>query len=135
MLIRFVVIAFLALAACQDAETDPDTIRVTADMIIDGDTVRTEGPNIRLTGEGDVAFDTPETWRPNCETEAKLGKQATDLVRSLMPGKAVILKRGGGGFGRDLGVLYGSDGQDVRGPLMAAGLAKASQNADWCGGD
>ena len=117
------------LTACSGG----DGIRVTADMIVDGDTVRMDGPNVRLTGEGDVPFDTPETYQPQCTREAQLGAQATELLRSLMPGELHIIKQGSGGFGRDVGVLYDRDGRDVRGPLMAAGLAKPSKNADWCG--
>ena len=110
------------------------TCLATLAMIVDGDTVRTDGANIRLTGAGIVPFDTPETWRPECREEARLGAQATSVVRSLMPGTVWIINRGGGGYGRDLGVLYASDGRDVREHLMARGLAKASKNADWCGG-
>ena len=99
-------------------------------MIIDGDTVRLDGANARLTGEGNVPFDTPETWRPKRRSEAKLGAQPTGQVRALMPGQLCIISRGSGGYGRDLGVLYGSDGHDVRETLMERGLAKASENAD-----
>ena len=123
----------LALTACTGDETD--TVRVTADQIVDGDTVRMDGPNVRLTGEGNAPFDTPETYQPQCAREAQLGAQATELLRSLMPGELLIIKQGGGGFGRDLGVLYGSDGQDVGQTLITAGLARASKNADWCGAD
>ncbi|ETX12917.1 hypothetical protein OCH239_15375 [Roseivivax halodurans JCM 10272] len=107
-------------------------LAVTASMISDGDTVRLDGANARLTGIGNVPFDTPETFRPECQYEAEVGAEATELVRSLMPGKLCIIRRGGGGYGRDLAVLFGRDGEDVREPLMRAGLAKASKNADWC---
>ena len=107
-------------------------LAVTAAMIIDGDTVRLDGANARLTGEGNVPFDAPETWRPECRSETELGAQATGYVRAQMPGELCIIGRGSGGYGRDLGVLYGSDGSDVRIALMERGLAKASKNADWC---
>ena len=110
------------------------TLAVIAAMIVDGDTVRTSGANIRLTGAGNAPFDTAETWRPQCRAEAQLGAQATGVVRSLMPGTVCIIKRGGGGYGRDLGVLHASDGRDIRDHLMERGLAKASKNADWCEG-
>ena len=54
-------------------------------------------------------------------------------VWAMMPGELCIIGRGLGGYGRDLGVLYGSDGRDVREGLMERGLARASKNADWCG--
>ncbi|WP_306131316.1 thermonuclease family protein [Roseivivax marinus] len=107
-------------------------IAVTASMIVDGDTVRLNGPNARLTGVGDVPFDTPETHQPECGYEAEVGAEATALVQSLMPGRLCIIEREGGGYGRDLAILFGSDGEDVREPLMRAGLARASKNADWC---
>ncbi|SDY75982.1 hypothetical protein SAMN05444340_11725 [Citreimonas salinaria] len=107
-------------------------LAVTAAMIIDGDTVRLSGSNARLTGEGNAPFDTPETWKPQCRSEAKLGAQATGYVRSMMPGQLCIIGRGAGGYGRDLAVLYGSDGRDIREGLMERGLAKASKNANWC---
>lgn len=91
-------------------------------MLVDGDTVRLEGPNMRLTGWGDVAFDTPETHQAECPYEADLGDQATALVRSMMPGKLCIIEFEGSGYGRHLGVLFGSDGEDVRGKLMRDGF-------------
>lgn len=36
--------------------------------------------------------DTPETWRPTCETEADHGKLATEYVRGLIEDREVIVK-------------------------------------------
>ena len=69
-------------------------LAVTAAMIIDGDTVRLDGANARLTGEGNVPFDAPETWRPERRSEAELGTQATGHVRAQMPGELCIIGRG-----------------------------------------
>ncbi len=107
-------------------------LAVTAAMIIDGDTVRAPGANVRLTGEGGASFDAPETWEPECRAEAELGAQATDQLRALMPGQLCIVGYGVGSYGRDLGVLYDRDGQDVRGTLIERSLAKGSKNAAWC---
>lgn len=107
-------------------------IAITASMIVDGDTVRAQPINVRLTGEMNAPFDAPETWKPECRSEAKLGAQATGLVRALMPGNLCIIGDDGG-YGRDLGILYGSDGVEVSTHLFARGLAKRSKNADWCG--
>ena len=106
-------------------------LAVTAAMVIDGDTIRSE-PSVRLTGIGDAPFDTPETWRPECPRERQLGAEATGLVRALMPGKLCIIGKGNGGFGRDLGILYASDGTDVREHLLKRGLAKPAKTSDWC---
>ena len=108
-------------------------IPVIAAMIVDGDTARGDAGNVRLTQATGAPFDAPETWKPQCRSEARLGAQATGYVRAAMPGTLCIIGRGNGGYGRDLGVLFDSDGRDVGAALVAAGLARVSRNADWCG--
>lgn len=61
--------------------------------------MRLNGDNERLAGEGNVPFDTPETWRPKCRAEAKLGERATGHVRAMMPANLCIIGRGSGGYG------------------------------------
>ncbi|SHE80010.1 hypothetical protein SAMN05444339_10298 [Loktanella atrilutea] len=107
-------------------------IAITAAMIIDGDTVRLPGENARLTRAGDAPFDAPETWRPDCRSEARLGAQATGVVRSMMPGELCIIGYGAGGYGRHLAVLYGEDGRDVGQALLDMGLAQPAMSYDWC---
>jgi endonuclease YncB( thermonuclease family) len=68
----------------------------TVDKVIDGDTYDCTvhlpfgifcKQRFRLHGA-----DTPETWRPKTESEARHGKKATDYVVSAIEGKEVILK-------------------------------------------
>lgn len=40
----------------------------------------------------------------------------------MMPGELCIIDRGSGSYSRDLGVLYGSDGRNMREALMERGL-------------
>jgi endonuclease YncB( thermonuclease family) len=75
--ITIVAAACLALSFQASAEPiDPTDVRV-----IDGDTVQVYGvePNVRLVG-----FDTPETWRPDCEAERVLGLKATERLKALV---------------------------------------------------
>ncbi|MDT0682001.1 hypothetical protein RM543_04830 [Roseicyclus sp. F158] len=101
-------------------------------MLIDGDTVRLDGPNVRLTREGNAPYDTLETWRPQNRSEAKLGDQKTGAARAMTGTLCVIGGPGSGGYGRMPGVLYGADGRDVGRAHFDRGLVKTSMNADWC---
>ena len=114
---------------------------VTASMVIDGDTIRgpNNRPDARLTGEGNIPHDTPETFRPSCEKEAELGALAERVLRDLLRdnggGVLCIIDYKGGSSGRDLGVLYvdtGAGSIDAMSILYDKGLAKRSTNADWC---
>lgn len=116
------------LFACAPAETV--SIRV-----IDGDTVDAGlDANIRLTLDNGSGFDTPETFRSGCATEAALGAQATArLNRLLQDARTTDLDLGGRscGFGRYCGALQ-VNGTNVGEILIREGLAKRSKNYDWC---
>ncbi|MDT0683456.1 hypothetical protein RM543_12235 [Roseicyclus sp. F158] len=60
-------------------------LAVSAAILIDGDAMRLDGPNVHLTRERNAPYDTPVTWRPRCRSEAKLGAQATGSA-AMMPG-------------------------------------------------
>jgi endonuclease YncB( thermonuclease family) len=47
--------------------------------VVDGDTVRVNGRLTRLVG-----FNTPETYQPQCEGEAALGRQATARLHQII---------------------------------------------------
>lgn len=103
--------------------------------MIDGDTLEIDGDTVRLYG-----VDTPETRRPRCVGEIKLGRQATALVIDrLAPreGKAPVVRirrKGEDMFGRTLATVR-IDGEDLGEALLAAGLAELTPDGkrhDWC---
>ena len=47
--------------------------------VVDGDTIRLQGERIRLTG-----YDTPETFRAQCDAELQRGNAATARLRALL---------------------------------------------------
>jgi micrococcal nuclease len=140
------IIAALAFTAPAWAEPiEPADVRV-----IDADTVQVYGvdPNVRLVG-----FDAPETWRPDCDAERKLGLKATARLRTLVhAGKLDFeyvrcscpeakLGTHWCNWGRDCGTLK-SDGRDVGDILIAEGLAVPfvcretscpKKTHPWCG--
>lgn len=122
------VLTTLLLLACAPAETF--FIRV-----IDGDTVDAGfDANIRLTLNDGSGFDTPETFRSGCASEADLGSQATARLNQLpRDANTTELALGGRscGFGRYCGALR-VDGTNVGETLIGEGLAKRSKNHDWC---
>lgn len=98
--------------------------------VTDGDTVRmNDGTPVRLVG-----FNTPETFEPRCEMEARLGEKAKNRLRKLVAsGIASVTKvpcacaPGTEGtkrcnFGRSCGILH-VDGRDVGQTMISEGLA------------
>jgi hypothetical protein len=109
-----------------------------ASLVIDADTLRHPdgGSNVRLTGAGDVPYDAPETHRPECDEEVRLGALATMVVERLVSAPDVaaclyVYPDKGGGFGRRLGTLY-VGGHDLGNVLAALNLARPAMNYDWC---
>lgn len=99
---------------------------------IDGDTVRRGEETIRLIG-----FDTPETYRAQCDTERAKGEAATarlqELLRQASQAQLSYLPRRDQ-YGRSLARLM-LDGEDVADILVSEGLARrysGGQRAPWC---
>lgn len=107
-------------------------LRASDLRIIDGDTVDIRGmtANVRLVG-----FNAPETWRPSCTAERRVGERATARLRQLVRNATSIefervacsCRPGTEGtdqcnFGRFCGSLF-VDGQDVGRTLIGEGLA------------
>lgn len=123
---RLTLAALLALTTSTPAFADP---------VIDGDTLRAEPRNLRLTLRGGAPYDAPETWRPGCAAEAELGALATETLRRLLAdGYRVHVLPGRDRWGRGLAWIELPDGRDAGDALIAVGLAAPSINADWCGG-
>ncbi len=97
--------------------------------VVDGDTIRINGRLTRLTG-----FNAPETWKPNCTAEQRLGEAATARLRQLVDGGEAryasvrcACRPGTEGtmncnYGRACGSLR-VDGRDVGDILISEGLA------------
>ena len=108
-------------------DLNPAEIRV-----VDGDTIAYEGNKIRLVG-----FDTPETFRPGCDEEKRLGQTATARVKELVATSDVITVELSGRtdkYGRSLGKLF-FDGEDVGAILVREHLALpygGGRRESWC---
>lgn len=109
--------------------TSLGTISRSQITVVDGDTIRVDGRLTRLVG-----FNAPETWRPACASEMRLGEQATARVRQMWRTSALEFAEvpcacpsGAAGtsdcnYGRACGTLR-ADGRDVGDILIAEGLA------------
>lgn len=125
------VAGFVAGAiATMAAPAEPWTFR----GVIDGDTLRGEPHNLRLTRRGDRPFDTPEIRNAECREERRLGIAASRRLFHLLEGAhlTIIGGPGAGGWDRGLAFVTLPDGRDAGDVLIAEGLAKPGMNADWC---
>lgn len=107
--------------------------------VVDGDTVKCDGQSVRLLGDGAPnisGFDTPETYRPDCQKELELGRAATARMSELVS-QAVGIEDTGvrDRFGRILGSLVLNDGRTAGSVLLEEGHAVVWQpgdSANWC---
>lgn len=108
-------------------------LHLTPDLrVVDGDTIAIGARRIRLSG-----FDTPETWKPQCEAERLLGELATQRLRMLIasPGARLWRLEGRDAFGRELARLE-VGGEDAGAILIREGLAhehRGGRRKGWCG--
>lgn len=107
-------------------------LRASEVVAVDGDTIDHGDDRYRLIG-----FDTPETYRPQCDAEKALGLKAkdrlTDLVHTAGQIKLVIqpeLDK------HDRFLAFGRvDGQNVGDILISEGLARpysGGKRQSWC---
>lgn len=103
--------------------------------VVDGDTVdiacRTSRGNARLVG-----FDTPETYRPGCTAEKRLGEAARTHLEKVLGNASTIdpQVKGRDKYDRSL-VRLRIDGVDLAGIMVSAGYAvyySGGQRIDWC---
>ena len=107
-------------------------VRVTC--VVDGDTIWYRGTKIRIAD-----IDTPEVSRPGCPQEARLGRQATERLRSLLNAGAFALAAPPDGrtrdrYGRELRIVM-RGGQSLGSVLVREGLAArwGGPRRSWCG--
>ena len=100
--------------------------------VVDGGTVRLAGETIRLTG-----FDTPDTYRAQCDAELVQGEAATARLRELISrattAELAYLPRHDD-YGRDLAKLT-LDGRNVADTMVGEGFARrygGGQRLPWC---
>lgn len=114
------------------AAATAERISAASIYIVDGDTIRAEGDRIRLVG-----FDTPETYRPQCDYELALGRAATARLRELVgsgQGVDLVILPGRDRYDRGLGRLFVGN-RDVGAILIAEGLARSytgGRRKGWC---
>ncbi|MCK8779107.1 thermonuclease family protein [Rhizobium sp. NTR19] len=109
-------------------------------LVVDGDTIKCDGQNMRLLGGGTPfvsGIDTPEIGsHAKCEKERKLALLAKQRLRSLIEGKAIKVEANGvDQFKRPLVNLYLPDGQEVGQILLREGTAREwrpGKKNDWC---
>lgn len=100
--------------------------------VIDGDTIRYRGANIRLAD-----INTPETGKPGCAREARLGAAATARLTELLNAGPFSLKpadRDRDSYGRALRIAT-RGGKSLGVVLTAEGLAEPwrGRRGNWCG--
>lgn len=115
------------------ADTNHGIVPAGRIYVVDGDTIRISDTTYRLVG-----FDTPETWKPQCEYEEALGNAATDRLTSLLDASLrveLVVLPGRDRYDRSLARLL-IDGQDVGAILISERLARPYENGPrqgWCG--
>ena len=105
--------------------------RVTC--VVDGDTIWYRGTKIRIAD-----IDTPETFRPSCERERRIGKRATRRLQELLNAGEFALAPSPSGrdtdrYGRALRVVL-RDGESLGEALVSEGLAHrwGGPRREWC---
>ena len=125
------ILAIMAL--CPPTVAMAELVLPSAIRVIDGDTIEYKNLNIRLVG-----FDTPETWKPQCDYELALGQTATNRLIELIgsgTGVDLVMLPGRDRYGRGLARLYVGK-QDVSDILVSERLARPytrGRRAGWCG--
>lgn len=99
--------------------------------VIDGDTIRYRGAKIRLAD-----INTPETGKPGCAREARLGAAATARLTELLNAGPFSLKpadRDRDSYGRALRIAT-RGGKSLGVVLTAEGLAEPwrGRRGNWC---
>ena len=138
----FAILALGLVSACGSTPQNPQKENPTTtsgcviDRVIDGDTVHLSCPNNRGDNLRLMGYDTPETYRPKCSAELRLGTEATRrLVQELNNASTITTEaHGRDKYQRVLAKLY-LDNRDVADIMIAAGLAvrySGGKRINWC---
>lgn len=134
------IIVLAIISGCERASSEKVQSRIDEGCqivkVVDGDTVKAECPNgargnLRLMG-----FDTPETRRPGCSLEKRLGLLAQSHLETVLIGARSIVPQthGRDKYNRVLTQLY-VDGTDIADIMVGAGLAvyyAGGKRINWC---
>lgn len=110
--------------------------------VIDGDTVQVDAgadmpPELASIRVRLRDVDTPETWKPKCESERRAGKAATAFTKAALAeaGSIVIRNPAWGKYGGRVIANMVLDGQTLSAMLIAAGLGRpysGGKRQGWC---
>lgn len=109
--------------------------------VVDGDTIKCDGQNMRLIGDGAPyvsGIDTPETGgRAKCQRERLLGKQATLRLRELINQPGTVIEDSGAvdRWKRPLVRVRLRDGRTAGAVLLSEGYAarwRPGYEPRWC---
>ncbi|CCF21851.1 conserved exported protein of unknown function [Pseudorhizobium banfieldiae] len=108
--------------------------------VVDGDTIKCDGQNMRLLGEGVVnvrGVDTPEIGRgAKCQKERKMAQLAKFRLQEMIEGKKLRIEaKGKDRYGRPLVNVYLPNGREVGKELIREGFAREwrkGNKIDWC---
>lgn len=111
--------------------------------VVDGDTIRCSGQNMRLIGDGvpfKTGIDTPEIGRAKCERERMLGREAKKRLAELIQDPGLRIEdtgfRDDTAQRRPLVRIRLSDGRLAENILLAEGHAiiwRPKVRRPWCG--
>lgn len=108
--------------------------------VVDGDTIKCDGQNMRLLGEGVVnvrGVDAPEIGRgAKCSKERKMAQLAKFRLQDMIEGKKLRVEaKGKDRYGRPLVNVYLPNGREVGKELIREGFAREwrkGNKIDWC---
>lgn len=109
--------------------------------VVDGDTLKCDGQNLRLLGEGVVnvrGVDTPEIGsHAKCDKERKMAQLAKFRLSEMIKGKSLRIEaKGKDRYGRPLVNVYLPNGREVGKEMIREGFAREwrrGKKIDWCG--
>ena len=93
LVLKYVYLSLLVLAIFYTltARDPSELIDAQSVKVIDGYTIDIDGGRFRLSG-----FDTPETYRAQCNAELQLGNRATDRLKQMVLDAGTIELRSAG---------------------------------------